>query len=55
MPRVTQTVDGLEQYMLKSMKNQLNDDNKRSQNSITKVKKTYEDFMKIYENLNKSL
>jgi hypothetical protein len=25
-----------------------NDDNKRSQNSITKVKKTYEDFMKIY-------
>ena len=46
MPRVTQTIDGLEQYMLKSMKNQLNDDNKRSQNSITKVKKTYEDWGK---------
>ena len=55
MPRVSQTIDGLEQYMLKSLKNQLNDDNKRSQSSITKAKKHYEDFMKTYENLNKTL
>lgn len=30
MPNVTKSIDSLEQYLVKSLKNQLNDDNKKS-------------------------
>ena len=46
LPKVKKAVDGLEQFVMRSLKNQLNDDNKRSQTQISKVKKNYEEFLK---------
>ena len=39
---------------MRSLKNQLNDDNKRSQTQISKVKKNYEEFLRQFEKLNQT-
>lgn len=39
---------------MRSLKNQLNGDNKLSQNNISKVKKNYEEFLKMFEKLNQT-
>jgi|TARA_B110001450_G_C17601582_1_gene473230 peptidoglycan hydrolase CwlO-like protein len=39
-------------FMTKSLKNQLNEDNKKSQSLISKMKKNYEGFQKEIEQLN---
>jgi hypothetical protein len=44
MPKVIKSIDGLENFVLKSLKNQLNDDNKKSQVLISKMKKSYEEL-----------
>ena len=51
LPKVIKNVDGLEMFMIKSLKNQLNDDNKKSQVLISKMKKNYETFQKQFEQL----
>ena len=38
--------------MMKSLKNKLNDDNKKSQGMIGKMKKSYEELQKKIEGLN---
>ena len=45
LPKIRKQVDGLEQYVMRSLKNQLNGDNKLSQTNISKVKKSYEEFL----------
>ena len=49
VPKVTKNIDDLESYVIKSLKNQLNDDNKKSQTLIAKIKKSYEDLQKKIE------
>ena len=49
MPKVRKNIDGLENFVLKSLKNQLNDDNKKSQVLISKMKKSYEELQKKIE------
>lgn len=44
MPRIKENIDKLEGFCIKSLKNQLNEDNKKSQNLISKMKKNYEDL-----------
>lgn len=39
---------------MRSLKNRLNEDNKRSQTQISKVKKSYEEFLKQFERLNQT-
>lgn len=51
LPRITQLIDGLEQFVLKSLKNQLNEDNKKSQGMISSMKKCYETLQKKVEAL----
>jgi 3-methyladenine DNA glycosylase AlkC len=46
MPKTIKSIDDLETYVLKSLKNQLNDDNKKSQQFISKIKKNFEDLGK---------
>jgi 3-methyladenine DNA glycosylase AlkC len=46
MPKIIKSIDDLETYVLKSLKNQLNDDNKKSQQFISKIKKNFEDLGK---------
>lgn len=52
LPKIKKSVDGLEQYVMRCLKNQLNGDNKQSQTQISKVKKNYEEFLKQFERLN---
>lgn len=52
MPRIRKNIDQLEAFSLKALKNQLNDDNKRSQNQISKMKKNYEDLQKQIDSCN---
>jgi iron-sulfur cluster repair protein YtfE (RIC family) len=52
LPKIKKGVDGLEQYVMRSLKNQLNGDNKLSQTNISKVKKNYDEFLKMFEKLN---
>lgn len=52
LPKTKKGVDGLEQYVMRSLKNQLNGDNKLSQTNISKVKKNYDEFLKMFEKLN---
>jgi hypothetical protein len=47
-----QGIDNLEAFVLKCLKNQLNDNNKKSQNQIGKMKKSFEDLQKLIEALN---
>lgn len=42
----------LEGFSVKSLKNQLNDDNKRSQAMISTMKKNFEDLQRQIEKLN---
>ena len=42
-------VETVEQFLLKSVKNKLNEENKVSQNSIALIKKAYDEFIKKYE------
>jgi len=44
VPKAKKTIDQLENYVIKSLKNQLNDDNKKSQQLISKVKKNYDEL-----------
>jgi len=44
IPRIKRNIDNLEGFSLKSLKNKINDDNKRSQVQISKMKKNYEDL-----------
>lgn len=44
-------VETLKSFMVRSLKNQLNEDNKKSQALIAKVKKNYEELQKMYEAL----
>ena len=52
VPRIRRNIDQLEAFSLKALKNQLNDDNKKSQNQISKMKKNYEDLQKQIDTLN---
>lgn len=44
LPRIKQNIDQLEGFGLKAMKNRLNEDNKKSQAMINKMKRNYEDL-----------
>lgn len=44
IPRIKRNIDNLEGFSLKSLKNKINDDNKKSQVQISKMKKNYEDL-----------
>jgi len=44
IPRIKKNIDQLEAYAIKALKNRLNDDNKKSQNQISAMKKNYEDL-----------
>lgn len=54
IPKVKKAVEGLEQFVTRSLKNHLNEDNKRSQTQISKVKKSYEEFLRQFEKLNQT-
>jgi uncharacterized protein YpuA (DUF1002 family) len=49
IPRAKKDIDQLEAYTIKSLKNKLNDDNKKSQNSIADMKKRFEDLQKYID------
>lgn len=49
---MVQNVNNLEAYSVKSLKSQLNDDNKKSQVSIGKMKKNFEQLQKQIEAVN---
>lgn len=42
--KILQLIDKLEQHLIKSLKGQLTEDNKKSQGLIGKMKKNYEDL-----------
>ena len=44
MPKTIKNIDNLESFVMKSLKNQLNDDNKKSQGLISKVKHNYDEL-----------
>ena len=52
IPRIKRNIDQLEAFTLKNLKNTLNDDNKKSQVQISKMKKNYEDLQRIIDSLN---
>lgn len=45
----------LEAFAIKALKNKLNEDNKKSQNQISLMKRNYEDLQKEIDNLNNKL
>lgn len=49
MPKTIKNIDNMESFVMKSLKNQLNDDNKKSQSLISKVKKNYDELQRMYE------
>ena len=49
VPRVRHHIDGLEMFVVKALKNQLNEDNKRSQQQLSRVKRAYEEFVRRFE------
>lgn len=51
MSRLHASIDGLEAFVIKGLKNQLNEDNKKSQTTLSKVKKRYEEFVRSFEQL----
>lgn len=55
IPRIKRNIDQLEAFSLKALKNQLNDDNKKSQNQISKMKKNYEDLQRQIDALNSKI
>jgi hypothetical protein len=52
IPRVKKDIEHLEAYTIKSLKSKLNDDNKKSQNQISDMKKRFEDLQKYIDALN---
>lgn len=52
IPRIKKNIDQLEAYTIKSLKNKLNDDNKKSQTQISAMKKRFEDLQKYIDALN---
>jgi hypothetical protein len=44
IPRIKKNIDLLEMFTIKTLKNKLNEDNKRSQAKISKMKRNYEDL-----------
>ena len=44
VPKTVSNIDNLENFVIKSLKNQLNNDNKKSQTLISKVKKNYDEL-----------
>ena len=52
IPRIKRNIDQLEGFTIKNLKNTLNDDNKKSQVQISKMKKNYEDLQRIIDALN---
>jgi hypothetical protein len=55
IPRIKRNIDQLEAFTLKNLRNTLNDDNKKSQIQISKMKKNYEDLQKVIDALNVKL
>ena len=51
LPKSIKNIDGLDQFVMKSLKNSFKDDSKRSQVLISKIKKSSEDLQKKYESL----
>lgn len=52
LPRIKQNIDMLEAFAIKALKNRLNEDNRKSQNQISQMKKNYEDLQKEIDSLN---
>ena len=46
IPKVRKNIDSLDSFVMKSLKNQLNDGNKKSQAFISRIKKSYEDLQR---------
>lgn len=55
IPRIKKNIDMLEAFAIKALKNKLNEDNKKSQNQISQMKRNYEDLQKEIDNLNNKL
>jgi len=55
IPRIKKNIDLLESFTIKTLKNKLNEDNKRSQAKISKMKRNYEDLQKEIDVLNSKL
>ena len=55
IPRIKKNIDLLEHFTIKTLKNKLNEDNKRSQTKISKMKRNYEDLQKEIDALNSKL
>ena len=55
LPRIKKNIDMLEAFAIKALKNKLNEDNKKSQNQISQMKRNYEDLQKEIDNLNNKL
>ena len=47
--QVSKGVESVEQFLLKSVKNKVNQENKTTQNKISKLKRGYDEFLKKYE------
>lgn len=52
LPRLRKNLDQLEGFSLKALKNQMHEDNKKSQQQISNIKKMFEDLQKVIDNLN---
>lgn len=52
IPRIKKNIDMLEGFSVKSLKNQLNDDNKKNQGMISTMKKSFEDLQRQIDKLN---
>lgn len=55
LPRIKKNIDLLEAFAIKALKNKLNEDNKKSQNQISQMKRNYEDLQREIDNLNNKL
>lgn len=55
LPRLRKNVELLEGFTLKALKNRMHDDNKASQNVISRMKRAYEDLQKLIDALNAKL
>ena len=55
LPRIRRNIDQLEAFSNEALKNKINDDNKKSQGQISKMKKSYDDLQKLIDALNNKL
>lgn len=51
LPKSIKNIDGLDLFVMKSLKNSFKDDSKKSQGLISKIKKSSEELQKKYESL----